>query len=256
VAGLGLAGGMSFGVLTLNLWNINEPLEPRYRALSKGLKKLRPEIVCLQEVHRDPKSGRSQAELIAEMCGLAHHVEKSDLAILCSQPLVRLNSAVLPQFKGDTRRHVLLAEFQIEGRPLLVINTHLAYPPEMIEGRRKQAKAVLAIIKRRYPTPRGLTKILCGDFNDVAGSPSVCTVLNSDEQFRDVFSECHPNNPGFTYSPRNRYVERSWTVDERIDYIFVSRGLVPKDCFVVFDGKKGLEFVSDHFGVFSHLKFR
>src|SRR5512139_4267815 len=84
---------VTFSVLTLNLWNINEPLEPRYRALSKGLQKLRPEIVCLQEVHRDPKSGRSQAHLIAEMCGLAHHVEKSDLAILCSQPLVRLNSA-------------------------------------------------------------------------------------------------------------------------------------------------------------------
>ena len=56
-------------------------------ALSQqGLKKLRPDIICLQEVARDPKSGHSQAELVAEMCGLAHHVEESDLAILCSQP--------------------------------------------------------------------------------------------------------------------------------------------------------------------------
>jgi endonuclease/exonuclease/phosphatase family metal-dependent hydrolase len=256
VAGLGLAGGMSFGVLTLNLWNINEPLEPRYRALSKGLKKLRPEIVCLQEVHRDPKSGRSQAHLIAEMCGLAHHVEKSDLAILCSQPLVRLNSAALPQFKGDTRRHVLQAESVIEGLPLLVINTHLAYLPEMIEGRRRQAEALLAAIKRQHSTPRRVAKILCGDFNDVANSPAVCAVLNSDEQFCDVFAECHPNKPGFTYSPRNQYVDRSWTVDVRIDYIFVSGDLVPKDCAVVFDGNNGLDFVSDHFGVFCNLQYR
>jgi endonuclease/exonuclease/phosphatase family metal-dependent hydrolase len=247
---------MTFGVLTLNLWNINEPLEPRYRALAAGLKKLRPDIICLQEVSRDTKCGHSQAELVTEMCGLAHHVEEGGLAILCSQPVVRFNSAALPRFPEAAPRHVILAEFQIEGRPLLVINTHLAYPPEMLEGRRKQAKALLAIIKRRYPTPRGLAKILCGDFNDVADSPSVCTVLNSDEKFRDVFAECHPSSPGFTYSPRNRYVERSWTVDERIDYIFVSRDLVPKDCFVVFDGKKGLEFASDHFGVFAHLKFR
>jgi endonuclease/exonuclease/phosphatase family metal-dependent hydrolase len=247
---------MTFGVLTLNLWNINEPLEPRYRALAAGLKKLHPDIICLQEVSRDPKSGHSQAELVAEMSGLAHHVEKGGLAILCSQPVVRLNSAELPRFPEAALRHVILAEFQIEGRPLLVINTHLAYPPEMIEARRKQAKALLATIKRRYPTQKGFAKILCGDFNDVADSPSVCAVLNSDEQFRDVFAECHPNNPGFTYSPRNRYVERSWTVDERIDYIFVSRDLVPKDCFVVFDGKKGLEFASDHFGVFCNLQYR
>jgi len=247
---------MTFGVLTLNLWNINEPLELRYRALAVGLKRLSPNIICLQEVSRDPKSGHSQAELVAEMCGLAHHVEEGGLAILCSQPVVRFHSAPLPRFPEAASRHVILAEFQIEGRQLLVINTHLAYPPEMIEGRRKQAKALLATIKRCYPTSRGLVKILCGDFNDVADSPSVCAVLNSDEQFRDVFAECHPNSPGFTYSPRNRYVERSWTVDERIDYIFVNRDLVPKDCFVVFDEKKGLEFASDHFGVFSHLKFR
>ena len=60
---------MTFGVLTLNLWNINEPLEPRYRALAAGLKLLRPDIICLQEVARDPKSGRSQAELSPKCAG-------------------------------------------------------------------------------------------------------------------------------------------------------------------------------------------
>jgi endonuclease/exonuclease/phosphatase family metal-dependent hydrolase len=52
---------MAFRVLTLNLWNISEPLAARYRALEAGLKQLRPDIVCLQEVYRDPASGRSQA---------------------------------------------------------------------------------------------------------------------------------------------------------------------------------------------------
>jgi maltose 6'-phosphate phosphatase len=247
---------MSFGVLTLNLWNINDPLEPRYRALAAGLKKLRPDIVCLQEVYRDPKSGRSQAELVAGMCGLAHHVEENGLAILCSQPAVRFNSAALPQFAGDPLRHVILAEFRIEGRPLSVINTHLAYQPEMAEARRKQADVLLATIRREHSTARRIAKILCGDFNDVAESPAVCAVSSGDEEFRDAFAECRPNNPGFTYSPRNQYVERSWTVDERIDYIFVSRDLASKDCAVVFDGNNGFDFVSDHFGVFCNLEFR
>lgn len=246
---------MSFGVLTLNLWNINEPLKPRYRALARGLKKLRPDIVCLQEVYRDRETGHSQAALVAEMCGLAHRVDERGLAILCSQPVVWLTSAALPQFPGDPPRHAILAEFLINGRSILVINTHLAYPPEMIGERRKQAEVLLAAVKSLNPT-QGIAKILCGDFNDVQESPTVCSVLDSDEEFRDVFAECHPNDSGFTYSPRNPYVERSWSIDERIDYIFVNRDLVPRDCAVVFDGNNGLEFASDHFGVFCNLDFR
>ncbi len=41
---------MQLTVLTLNLWNISEPLAPRMAALEARLKTLRPEIVCLQEV--------------------------------------------------------------------------------------------------------------------------------------------------------------------------------------------------------------
>jgi endonuclease/exonuclease/phosphatase family metal-dependent hydrolase len=53
---------MSFSVLTLNLWNINEPLEVRHRALESGLKQIRPDIVCLQEADRDPKSGQGASK--------------------------------------------------------------------------------------------------------------------------------------------------------------------------------------------------
>ena len=247
---------MSFGVLTLNLWNINEPLDRRYGALETGLKRLRPDIVCLQEVDRDPKSGRSQSELIAKMCSHAHVVEDNGLAIACSVPIVRSAHVSLPEFPGDFPRQMLSVELLIDNRPLLVTNTHLAYPPKMIEERKKQTEILLASIKHHRSTGRGTAKILCGDFNDVADSPAVKAVLDSDEDFHDVFAECHPNSPGFTYARHNRYVDPSWTLDERIDYIFVSRDLVPERCSVVFDGNNGLDFVSDHFGVFCRLAFR
>jgi len=245
---------MGFSVLTLNVWNINEPLEVRYRALEAGLKRLRPDIVCLQEVNRDLKSGRSQCELIANMCNLAHSVEHNGLAVLCANPVVRSNSVALPEFPGDFPRDVLLAEFLIESRPLLVANTHLAYPPELVQERRQQAEMLLSAIERLYS--RKIAKILCGDFNDVPNSPAVRAVLDSTEKFYDVFAECYPNSAGFTYSRQNQYVEPSWTVDERIDYIFANHDLVPKDCSVVFDGNNGLDLVSDHFGVFGNLVFR
>jgi endonuclease/exonuclease/phosphatase family metal-dependent hydrolase len=246
---------VTFRLLTLNLWNISEPLEPRYRALAAGLKKLRPEIVCLQEVYRDPKSGRSQVELVAETCRLSHHVGENGLSILSSQPVVRSAIEPLPQMPDDPPRQVLLAEFVLEAQRLLVVNTHLAYQPKMIEGRRKQAQAILTAIRRHDPKPEDCPKVLCGDFNDVADSPAIRLILNDEVGFRDAFYECHPRSRGYTYSPRNPYVERSWTEDQRIDYIFLTRGLKAKACSVVFDNTRGLHFVSDHFGVFCNVQF-
>lgn len=247
---------MSIRVLTLNLWNINEPLEPRYRALETGLKRLSPDIICLQEASFDPKLKRSQAALVAAMCGHKHYVEEGGLAILGSRPVVNLNSAPLPRFPGDPPRHVIMAEFQIDGRRLSVINTHLSYPPPMISERNKQVKTLLTVLKRHDLKNKAYAKILCGDFNDIASSPTVRRILNSEEKFSDVFAACHPHTAGFTYSPSNPYVERSWTVDERIDYIFVNRHLFSKKCAIVFDGHDGFDFVSDHFGVFCTLDFR
>ena len=245
---------MGFRVLTLNVWNVNEPLVVRYRALEAGLKRLRPDIVCLQEVYRDPKSGRSQAELIADMCNLAHTVEHTGLAILSANPAIRSHSVALPEFHGDFPREVLLVEFPIEGRPLLVANTHLAYPPELVQERRQQAEVLLSAIARLYSGTAA--KILCGDFNDVPDSPAVRAVLESNQEFRDVFAECHPGESGFTYSPENRYMEPSWTVQERIDYIFANGDLAATGCSVVFDGSNGLDLMSDHYGVFGNLAYR
>lgn len=248
---------MSFSVLTLNLWNINEPLEPRYRALETGLRALRPDIICLQEVSHDPRSARSQSNLVAEACNLARSAEENGLAIVCRYPVVRSHSVTLPEFPGDGPRQVLLAEFLVEGRALLVANTHLAYPPEMTQERKKQADAVMAAIKRYRSRGGEIATILCGDFNDVAESPSVRAILDGDEKFHDVFAECNPTGSGITYSSsQNRYVDPYWTMDDRIDYVFISRDLVPKNCSVVFDGNNGLDIVSDHYGVFCTLDFR
>jgi endonuclease/exonuclease/phosphatase family metal-dependent hydrolase len=247
---------MSFSVLTLNLWNINEPLEPRYRALAAGLRRLQPDIVCMQEVDRDPKSGRDQADLVADMCGLEHRFAAGSLAVLSSQPALRSSSAALPQFPDDYPRSVLLVEVLVEQRPLLVINTHLAYPPALVEARRVQVETMLAVLKRRYPDSRNIEKVICGDFNDVPESPAVSAILSSDHKFLDAFANCRKSGDGCTYSPRNPYVERSWSLNERIDYIFVSAGLVPEECAVVFDGNNGLDFVSDHFGVLCRMTYR
>jgi endonuclease/exonuclease/phosphatase family metal-dependent hydrolase len=247
---------MSFSVLTLNLWNISEPLATRYRALAAGLKRLRPDILCLQEADRDPASGEPQVKLVADMCGLANLADAGELAIASTGPIAHSTSAALPEFAGDFPRRALTVETLIGGRPVRITNTHLAYRPEMTAEREVQTKALLSAISEGRPAADASPHVLSGDFNDTPDSLAVRAVLNNPEGFQDGFAVCHRDRPGFTYARRNKYVDAAWTLDQRIDYVFASRGLVVESCSVVFDGEDGFDLASDHFGVFCRLEFR
>lgn len=231
---------MRFSVLTLNLWNVNEPLTARMSTLGAGLKLLRPDIVCLQEV------AHGQSERVAKACGLPHVINNGALSILSRTAIARSHSVKLPEAPHDEPRQVLLVETLIEGRPVLVANTHLAWPPEMTAERKAQAATLLAAIGRGTAK----TRILCGDFNDDPDSPALRLVSDGDAGFHDAYAACRPDHPGFTWSRKNPYVDPSTTKDQRIDYIFASGDLKPGDGTIVFDGNNGLGVASDHFGVF------
>ncbi len=254
--GGGSDGASAFSVLTLNIWNINPPLEPRFAALADGLARLRPDIVCLQEASIEPRETRSQAELIAARAGYAHHLELRDLAILSRHPIVRSRIAPLPEFPGDGPRQVLMAEMRVGDGGLIVANTHLAYPPGMTRERLAQVEALLDAVDR-YCSATGIESVvLCGDFNDVPDSPAIRRMMDPVTGFHDAFADRHPGQAGFTYARANRYADPATTVDQRIDYIFASRDLVSKTCAVVFDGGAGLQVASDHYGVCCDLSRR
>jgi endonuclease/exonuclease/phosphatase family metal-dependent hydrolase len=243
---------MSFSVLTLNLWNANEPLAARFSALAAGLPRLRPDIVCLQEVGDDPRSGRRQSELVAQACDLAHALDKDALSILSRFPIVRSRSEALPEI--DEPRQVLMAECIVDGRPLALANTHLVYIEGMGAERKAQARVALGAIKAFRANDGRQPAILCGDFNDVPDSPPVRLV--TDSGFQDVHARCHPGSPGLTFTRQNSYVPSSYPEDRRLDYIFTTEDLQAEDCSVVFDGRNGLDLASDHYGVFCRLGVR
>jgi endonuclease/exonuclease/phosphatase family metal-dependent hydrolase len=246
----------TFGVLTLNIWNINPPLELRFSALVEGLARLRPDIVCLQEASIEPRETRSQAEQVAARAGYAHHLELKDLAILSRHPIIQSRIASLPEFPGDGPRQVLMAEIRVGDDALIVANTHLAYPPAMTRERLAQVEVLLAALSRYCASIGVDTAVLCGDFNDVPDSPAIRRILDRATGFHDTYADCHSGMPGFTYARGNRYVDPSTAIDQRIDYIFVSRDLESKACAVVFDGGGGLGIASDHYGVFCDLSRR
>ena len=240
-------------VLTLNIWDVGESLDRRNALLAAGLKRLQPDIVCLQEVSRLPPTQPIRSEQFAVPCGLAHHIfsglgegqvreanlprNMEGLSILSRFPATRQESVALPYFTGDVPRQILLAEFAIGQSRIAVGTTHLAFPPTFSTEREVQMQRALDAI------------ILTGDLNDEPGSAAVQTIFGSRHGFRDAYAACHPGDHGATFTSSNPYVGPGYAPGLRIDFIFATAKLEPVECALVFDGTGGLDFVSDHLGV-------
>jgi endonuclease/exonuclease/phosphatase family metal-dependent hydrolase len=252
-------------VLTLNIWDVGESLDRRNALLASGLKRLQPDIVCLQEVSRLPPTAPIRSELFAAPCGLNHHLfsglgegevretplprNMEGLSILSRFPALRQASVALPYFAGDVPRQVLLAEFAIGQSRIAVATTHLAFAPGFSSQREAQMRKALDAVDRFAAQANIDAIILTGDLNDEPGSPAVQAVLGSTQGFRDAYSACHPNDPGPTFTSTNPYVGPGYVPGLRIDFIFATPKLEPVECALVFDGTAGLDFVSDHLGV-------
>jgi len=252
-------------VLTLNLWNINPPLDARLSALCTGVRRLQPDVICLQEVSVHPRLGRIESEIIAEQCGFTHHAysfsghwgkREEGLAILSRYPFVGSTRVALPEFAGDMARQVLVCRLKIGSRSLLVATTHLAFPLPMTRERSSQAAVAVAAIKDWRDRSAARAVILCGDFNDAPDSPAIRTILDSDLALVDTFAFFHPQNAGHTFSLRNHYVDAPPEEEGRIDYIFAGGELELDSSEIVFDGRSGLEIVSDHFGLLCDFRFK
>lgn len=237
---------MQLTVLTFNLWNISEPLAPRMAALEAGLKTLRPDIVCLQEVAVDPRTRQRQSAFAAEACGLTHIVDDEQLSILSRYPFERGYTVALPEILDDEPRQALLTDARIAGRLVLVANTHLCWRVEWLAERKAQVDVLLPALERHGA--RDAT-ILCGDFNDDPDSPALLAVKSHRLGLRDSFAACHPDAPGLTWMRQNPYVHHTTERDKRIDYIFCAGAVTPISSAVVFNDATAL--ASDHYGVFS-----
>lgn len=255
----------SIKVLTLNLWDVGESLDRRDALLVSGLKRLQPDIVCLQEVSRLPTTQRAHSELFATPCGLTHHLfsgvgesearaanlprNMEGLSILSRFPALRQESVALPYFAGDIPRQIFLVELSIGRSRIAVATTHLAFPPAFLREREMQVRRALDAIDQ-FTVQAGMDAIiLTGDFNEELGSPAVQAVLGSRHGFLDAHSACHPDDPGATFTSTNPYVGPGFAPGQRIDFIFATQRLEPVECTVVFDGTGGLDFVSDHLGL-------
>lgn len=252
-------------VLTLNLWNINKPLESRLINISRFLLEKKPDIVALQEVSR--YNGQLQCHQIGRIAGYHYiHYSKSGcwfgreegLAILTRQESIQKKSVQLPMILNDMPR--ILQQVKLvrhcNNPEIWIANTHYAYHINANKGRAYQAESTMNTLINHH-LKSNYRLILCGDLNDTPNSPAVNIIFNDKRlRFRDAWLEAGHTNLGHTFSKDNPWADSKLSPGRRIDYVGVSEGIDVESCNIVFKGCDGFPPVSDHYGLLTFLRLK
>lgn len=244
-------------VVTLNLWHDQRDWPRRRALILAGLRPLRPDVICLQEVLQHERLP-NQAFALAESLGMRAHFTSVDPpgaakrygnAILTAHRLLATGGRALRPL--DDYRTVAHARLEVRGRVLDVYDTHLHHTEEGGAIRAAQLAHLLAYVdSTRGDGP----VVLAGDFNAGLGGPEMAPVR---ERFVDAWAALHPDASAAESATLNpAYGHRAVA----IDHVLVERKdarLAPVAAEVLFraPGPDSV-WASDHFGVLARFAAR
>jgi endonuclease/exonuclease/phosphatase family metal-dependent hydrolase len=264
-------------VITFNLLSPDQAdWDRRRKVIRSGLRKLRPDVIALQETVWG--NGYEQAsDLLGPDYEMARHASRSADgvgAVLASRwPFgnirevdLHLTERVddLPWAAAVTAEVLLPEPFG----PTLFAHHKPTYQVGYARERELQAVASARLWKRRWrvaistscssatsTTPQ--TQLACGSSPDGSRWTDQLSVA-----YRDAWEATHPGEPGHTFTPSNPLVrdgEWSQELGRRIDYVLVRCGirgpsLQIADCHRIFDQAVNGVWASDHFGVLADLR--
>jgi endonuclease/exonuclease/phosphatase family metal-dependent hydrolase len=243
-------------VVTLNLWHDSHDWPRRLGVILPGLRRLRPDVICLQEVLQNPQL-RNQAETLGDSLG--YHVRFASVdgpdrpkrygnAILTPHRVLADGARNLEP--ADDYRAVAHLRFAWRGRTIDAYSTHLHHTPQ---GGAIRATQIAHLLTYVDSTRGDGPVVLAGDFNAELGTPEMDRIT---ARYVDAFRAVHPKAgraEAATFNPR-------FGVDPgAIDHVFVERAaakpLVPIASEVIFRtvGPDSV-WASDHYGVFARLR--
>ena len=242
-------------VVTLNVWHDQHDWPKRLQVILAEMRRIRPDILCLQEVLQNPDL-RNQAETLADSLGC--HLQFASVdgpdrpkrygnAILTPHRILVNGERNLSP--ADDYRAVAHVRIDWRGRAVDAYSTHLHHTPQGGAIRATQIHHLLAYVD----STRGEGPVVIGgDFNCEPGSPEMKPMFAT---YDDAFHAVHPKatrNDAITFNPR-------FGVDPgAIDHIFAGRTgahpLKPVACDVIFRvvGPDSV-WASDHYGVAAKL---
>jgi endonuclease/exonuclease/phosphatase family metal-dependent hydrolase len=189
---------------------------------AEAIKREKPDIVALEEVDKgvERTARRDLTSELAALTGMTgyfnnnFHFQGGEYgnAVLTRFPILMETNTHYKMIRPNEQRGVIQMILNVKGRKVVFMVTHIDYRPDDAE-RLINADQIKEIIKQY----QGMPIFLCGDFNDMPGSP---TYKKMHAMFADTW-ELVGQGEGFTYS--------SIKPHERIDYIWISpdKSIVP-----------------------------
>lgn len=166
-------------VVTLNLWKNEGDLPARLQMVAAECLRLKPDIICLQEVYADAEFdtgawlaqalGLSVTSVPARMKQRSGVLSSSGLALLSSLPLVSQESIDLPTSAADGGRKALFGSFETSLGPARIVSLHLSHlnTDEGEQLRQLQLSTIWSWVREGWEHPI----ILAGDFNAKIDAP-------------------------------------------------------------------------------------
>jgi endonuclease/exonuclease/phosphatase family metal-dependent hydrolase len=252
--------------MTLNVWNLSGPWRQRRDEIPAWIRRLEPDVVCLQEIVQTP-DGRNQATELAAASGdwsvaYAGRPLHDDVlfgnAILSRWPIDATHECDLPHepAEGEVQRVVLHART----RGLDVYSTHLNWRFHEGAIRERQVLALASFVDETAAPDSPLPPVVAGDFNadpdsnEIRFLAGLGSLDGRSVYFQDAWRVAGARGPGLTWDNRNPFAAAEHEPDRRIDYVFVGwrrdggAGRV-ESARVVCDRALAGTFPSDHFGL-------
>lgn len=254
---------------TLNLQGLeHEWFEKRFHVVVEGFRKVRPDIVCLQECTvRYAGAVYNQAAEIARGIGLravafspyGNPIEvmspnQGGIAVISRWPILGVRHRPLPigHDRPPDARVALLVTLDSPDGAIDVVTTHLSWMPAESPLRIAQLGMVLDEFSAAdWVSPRSRA-LLMGDFNATDDEPAIELAC---ERLQDAYRALHPREPGYTWI-RTNPMNKRWKdmPDRRLDYIFCPKKVKVRRADVILN-KPAPIFASDHFGLFAELEW-
>ena len=256
-------------VMTLNIWNYNDPWQTRFHLITDLIESLQPDVIGLQEIRYDKEYDlkRNQAEQIAErLKGYQFVYEKAQidsdakwegLAIFSKYDILDSNSIQLSRDMKDDidQRHqriVLRASIDSPSGRFHFFNTHLTL------SYKARNRVITEVVDFFESYESRLPKVIVGDFNSAPDQEPIkfmtskISLNDRKTSFQDAWTEIHGDKNGFTYCVGD--------FKERRDYIFLTPvkdadvGQII-DCELIADqpDENGV-YPSDHYGLITTIR--
>ena len=260
---------MEISIVTLNcFYNPLSNNSFRIKSALLEIAKLKPDIICLQEVI-SPRQTNISREILKSLNYNLYYVPSLYFTKggLIFATKFSLGKCEFVKFKNQGKLlslqitdRILAKGFQkielnINSKKVSIYNTHIVsrYKNTSFEEKNEQSKQLEELIKI-INSDQSMYKICFGDFNIQSHGDYYSHFIDK----TDLIDSLGENQ--ITFSSKNIHIKKRFNIDfdSRIDYVLYSKNIKNIETKVVFDTplniSNKLQPISDHFGIYSTLE--